>query len=139
MSTTKSQRKPPIVIGDVDHERLALLASGAADRFPDVADELMAELDRAKVKPQAKLDDTIIQMGSKVTFSTAVDGAKTVTLVFPANADIASGRISILTPIGAALIGLTEGQSIAWTDRNGHQHQLTIETVKPPEAATNGA
>jgi regulator of nucleoside diphosphate kinase len=53
-----------------------------------------------------------------------------VTLVFPAEADIAEGKISVLTPVGAALIGLTEGQSIMWTTRDGRDQELTILSVK---------
>ncbi len=40
-------------------------------------------------------------------------------LVFPAEADIAAGKVSVLTPVGAALIGLSKGESIAWTARDG--------------------
>ena len=55
-----------------------------------------------------------------------------VTLVFPGEADIAQGKISILTPIGAALIGLSAGQSIDWTARDGRIHRLKVESVEAP-------
>ncbi len=135
--SNRTLRKPPIVIGNIDHERLGLLASSADERFEDVAAELSAELDRARVKPQDKVGDDIVRMGSTVTFRTGDQARKTVTLVFPAKADIEQGRISILTPIGTALIGLAEGQSIGWTDRQGHRHELTVEKVtqnQPAEA-----
>jgi regulator of nucleoside diphosphate kinase len=51
-------------------------------------------------------------------------------LVFPGQADIAAGKISILTPIGAALIGLSQGQSIDWKTRDGRSRQLTILSVE---------
>ena len=127
--SNKTTRKPPIVIGSQDHERLGLLAASASERFEAVSAELMAELDRARVMPQAKLAAGIVRMGSTVTFRTGEDAPKTVTLVFPAKADIEKGRISILTPIGTALIGLSEGQSIGWIDRQGRRHELTVETV----------
>ena len=60
-------------------------------------------------------------------------------LVYPGRADISEGRISIMTPIGAALIGLAEGQSIAWTARDGKAHRLTVLKVDPPEAPREGA
>ncbi len=55
-------------------------------------------------------------------------------LVFPGQADIGAGKISILTPIGTALIGLSEGQSIVWTARDGKERRLTVIKVEnPPE------
>jgi regulator of nucleoside diphosphate kinase len=53
-------------------------------------------------------------------------------LVYPAEADIEAGRISILTPVGAGLIGLAEGASILWPDRDGHERRLRIIAVTPP-------
>ena len=57
-----------------------------------------------------------------------------VTLVFPEDADIAEKRISIMTPIGAALIGLTEGQSITWPSRTGEIHRLQVLSVEDQPA-----
>jgi regulator of nucleoside diphosphate kinase len=73
-------------------------------------------------------------MGSIVEFSSDA-GQRRVTLVYPVEADIAEGRISILTPIGAALIGLSQGQSIAWTARDGRRHRLTVLEVRQPGEA----
>ncbi len=56
-----------------------------------------------------------------------------MTLVFPGEADIAKGKISVLTPIGAALIGLSASQSIDWTSRDGRIHRLTVESVEQTE------
>src|SRR3546814_13286656 len=60
---------------------------------------------------------------------------RTVRLVYPAEADIAEGRMSILTPVGAGLIGLSVGQSINWPDRGGIEHRLTIVAVEQPVRA----
>ncbi|WP_325053327.1 GreA/GreB family elongation factor [Sinorhizobium meliloti] len=57
----------------------------------------------------------VVRMGSTVEYETDTGGRRTVALVFPINADISEGKISILTPIGTALIGLSVGQSIMWT------------------------
>jgi regulator of nucleoside diphosphate kinase len=54
----------------------------------------------------------------------------TVTLVFPGDADIAEGKVSILTPIGTALLGLSPGQSIDWLARDGRSHRLSILSVQ---------
>jgi regulator of nucleoside diphosphate kinase len=53
-------------------------------------------------------------------------------LVFPGNADIGKGYLSILSPIGAALIGLAVGQTIRWWGHDGRSHELTVLAVEPP-------
>jgi len=75
----------------------------------------------------------VVTMGSTVTFLDEESGAeRTVRLVYPAQADISAGRVSVLTPIGAGLIGLSVGQSIDWPDRGGIEHRLTIVAVEQP-------
>src|SRR3546814_3263969 len=77
-------------------------------------------------------------MGSGVTFIDEKSRAeRTVRLVYPAEADIAEGRMSILTPVGAGLIGLSVGQSINWPDRGGIEHRLTIVAVERSQEHTS--
>lgn len=138
MATSSAKtKKPPIAITRTDHEKLSrfvdTLASGA------VADELAAELDRARVVADDRHDGTFARIGSTLTYSTDAGERRTVTLVFPGEADIGSGRISILTPIGVALIGLSQGQSINWTARDGRSHLLTVESVEQPNAQATAA
>jgi regulator of nucleoside diphosphate kinase len=71
-------------------------------------------------------------MGFEVRFTSDLGEDRQVTLVFPGEADIAEGKISILTPIGVALIGLKTGQSIDWTARDGRLHRLTVGTLREP-------
>jgi len=97
-----------------------------------VAEELLAELDRAKVVEDGRLPAKVIRMGSSLRFTSDLGEDRHVTLVFPGEADIAEGKISILTPIGVALIGLSAGQSINWTARDGRTHCLTVESVEAP-------
>jgi regulator of nucleoside diphosphate kinase len=132
---TGKRRKPSIAITRSDHERLTRLAESVTARNPELADELFAELDRARVVADKTLGPGVIRMGSSLRFSTDAGESRKVTLVFPGEADIAEGKISILTPIGAALIGLSAGQSIDWTARDGRTHQLTVESVEAPGAA----
>ena len=76
-------------------------------------------------------------MGSTVTFQPDSGRKRRVTLVFPVEEDIAKSKVSVMTPIGAALIGLTEGQSIQWSARDGRRHELTVLVVdRPPVAVT---
>lgn len=133
MATASSrQRKPAITISRTDHETLARLADAIAERNPAVAEELLAELDRARVVADASMRADVVRMGSTLRYVTDAGEDRTVTLVFPAEADISAGRVSILTPIGAALIGLSPGQSIDWESRDGRVHRLTVEGVEPP-------
>jgi len=78
-------------------------------------------------------------MGSKVEFRFDSSQPRNVTLVYPAKANISEGRISILTPIGAALIGLAEGQSISWKAVDGRLHKLLVLRVAPPVSTSGGA
>ncbi|GHD24314.1 nucleoside diphosphate kinase regulator [Tianweitania populi] len=128
MSTSGPGKKPAIQITQSDFDKLSLLAESATHVSEAVLDELTAELDRARIVPDNKLRDNIVRMGSHLRYSTNGEG-RDVTLVFPGEADIAEGRISILTPIGTALIGLSEGQSIEWVARDGRSHRLTVESV----------
>lgn len=134
-STQKTHRKPKIIVGEIDHERLTGLATTAIERIPEVAEELLAEMDRAKVVAPAKLPADVVRMGSFVTFDSDSAQHRRVQLVYPGEADIEQGRISVLTPIGAALIGLAAGQSIAWTARDGKKHVLTVTAVEQAAAA----
>lgn len=134
-TATKRHRKPAITISHSDHEKLNRLAESIADRNPDVADQLFAELERARVVADAQLPREVVRMGSTLRFTTDAGEDRVVTLVLPNEADIAAGKVSILTPIGAALIGLSAGQSIDWTARDGRTHRLTVESVEAADAA----
>jgi regulator of nucleoside diphosphate kinase len=124
--------KPRITLTQTDHKRLTLLAEENADRMASVTDALFVELDRARVVPDRKIAENTVRMGSGVRFSSDLEEARQISLVFPGQADIDKGRISILTPIGAALIGLSAGQSMDWTTRDGRTQRLTVEAVDPP-------
>ncbi len=90
----------------------------------------MQEIGRARIVPDDRLPADVVGMGSLVRFRDESTGAeRTVRLVYPREADIAAGRISILTPIGAGLIGLKQGQSIRWEDRDGHPKVLQVIAV----------
>lgn len=132
MAPTNRQRKPAIAMTRSDHERLSRLAESSAVNNPDVAEVLFAELDRARVVDDKKIAPDVVRMGSTLQFTSDLGERRRVTLVFPGEADIGAGKISILTPIGAALVGLSAGQSIDWTARDKRVHRLTVEAVSPP-------
>ncbi len=124
---------PPIVISTAEHERLAAIAEPAARREIEAAERLLAELDRADVVADDAVPGDVVRMGSTVTFrmnGSAGEGAsQTVTLVYPPDADIDAMRVSVLTPVGAALIGMKRGETIDWTDPVGRHRALTVEKV----------
>ena len=126
---------PTIIISDIDERRLNAVAIAAMARTPEIAEELMSEIERATVVDAGSVPPDVIQMGSTFTFKAEDGEPRRATLVFPAEADIAEGRISILTPVGAALIGLSEGQSITWTTRDGRDQRLTVLAVHPANDA----
>jgi regulator of nucleoside diphosphate kinase len=128
--------KPDIVISAEDHRRLSNLLAVHRHRFPEAAFALQAELDRARIVPTAPPD--VVQMGSTVEFRSDVAPQKPLTLVFPQEADISAARISILTPIGAALIGLSPGQSTDWKARDGTVRELAVVRVQPPSGIVSG-
>lgn len=134
-----NRRKPAITLTQSDHAKLSRLVDGLPEG--PVTEELALELDRAKVVADKSASETLVRLGTRLTYSTDAGDSRTVTLVFPGEADIEQGRISILTPIGVALIGLTAGQSIDWTARDGHRHRLTVDAVdgapQPLQAAAS--
>lgn len=112
------------------------LALSAQRSHPQMAEMLMAELERAELHEPATLPANTVVMNACIDFVDEGSGTqRTVQLVYPHDADIAAGRVSILTPVGAALIGMTAGNSILWPDRDGHSRNLRILRVTPPDQA----
>lgn len=127
---------PPIILGVTDVERLSALALQAEHSAPLAAGLLLDEIERADVRPDADVPDDVVRLGSSVEFVDEAHGhRRTVRLVYPAQADIAAGLVSVMTPVGAGLIGLSPGQSILWPDRDGQARSLRILAVAPPAAA----
>lgn len=121
---------PPVHMIDHEADALAALAIGAQDRLPQVSALLLAEIDRAIIHAPDDIPPDAVTMNARVAFiDEASGGGRTVQLVYPGQADIALDRISILTPVGAGLIGLREGRSILWPDREGRERRLTIVKV----------
>lgn len=130
---------PAIVVSEAEHERLTNLAAAIEERAPEVAGVLRKEMERAQVVPADAIPADAVRMGSTVEFRSETGQVRRLTLVYPGEADLAAGRISILTPIGAALIGLSPGQSIAWTARDGRRHELTVLRVEQPDGSATRA
>ena len=122
-------RSAQIIVSTADYERLSDLASASMERLPDVAQELLDELERAQIVDAKELPKDVVRMGSTVTFKADDGHTRTLKLVYPADESLDEHRISVMTPVGAALIGLGTGQSISWTARDGKHHRLTVTKV----------
>ncbi|WP_322987949.1 MULTISPECIES: nucleoside diphosphate kinase regulator [unclassified Hoeflea] len=125
----RNRRKPAITITETDYDRLSNLAAVRTQRSPELAISLAEEIDRARIVSDAAISPSIIRMGSTVTYVADNKDAKTVQLVYPGDANIEEGRISVTTPVGSALIGLKAGQTIDWTAPNGQRHELKVLEV----------
>lgn len=134
MTPEQAAQRPPITLIESEADTLADLAFGIRARHPNVSRLLLEEIDRADTLSAEDMPGDVVTMGSTVEFAVQKTGERrTVKLVYPKDADIAEGRLSILTPVGAGLIGLRIGQSISWPDRNSEERLLTIENVKQPD------
>ncbi len=123
-----------LLVTEQDFERLALLIhhnEGPGARL------LEEELGKAQIVPQKDVPQDLVTMNSKISFEDLDSGQTSqITLVYPKDADVTKGCVSILAPIGVALIGLRKGQSIEWPMPNGKvRHLKVVEILYQPEAA----
>lgn len=126
---------PEIVISAAEHRELLALAMAGTGLGTDAADDLLFKLERTRMLADQQMPVDVVRMGSTVTYRPDNGDDREVTLVLPAEADISEGRISVLTPVGTALIGLRTGQSTTWTARNGRDHVLRVLSVHQPAFA----
>ena len=130
-AVTTSRARPRITLSADDYERLTMLAHLARNRMPDLASQLAEEIGRAHVLTKGRLPKHIVCMNSEVEFRDDTTGkVREVVLVYPEEADISRGRVSVLTPVGTALIGLQAGQSITWETPSGEVRQLTVLAIR---------
>lgn len=126
---------PPITMSSLDQARLErLLESDAYRQLPGI-DELLSEMDRATVVKPVDVPRDVVTMNSTVRFVDDSNGAEfEFTLVYPADAG-KPDTISVLAPVGSALLGLSVGQSIVWQVPGGRGLDLRVTAiVRQPEA-----
>jgi len=125
-----NKMRPPIAIDESHFTRLSALSSLTNGPMMEVCRYLREELDRAHVLPAEKLRPDIVNLGSRVEFRDEQTGkVQEIVLVYPFDADIACRRVSVLTPVGAALLGLSVNQTISFHTRTGEQRELTVLKV----------
>ena len=97
---------------------------------------LAQELERAEVVPSERIPPDVVTMHSHVIVRDLDTGRDTgYTLVFPLDADINEGRISVLAPIGTALLGYREGDEIEWSVPGGVRRLKVVKVTYQPEAS----
>lgn len=131
-------KSPPIYLTQDDLDRLFdLLESYAAGSGGQRFEPLEKELVRAAVMSREMIPNDVVTMNSRVLFENEKTGERReVSLVYPGSADIDAGKISILVPIGTALLGLSVGQSIDWQLPSGEKARYRVIAVPyQPEAA----
>ncbi|HET6907258.1 MAG TPA: nucleoside diphosphate kinase regulator [Rhodanobacteraceae bacterium] len=127
---------PSIVLTSNDVQRLETMLDSAQYRDAPGAEALRAELERARVVAPQELPRDVISMNSTAECVDEASGrARALTLVYPREADAAQGRISVLAPVGAALLGMKVGQSIDWPAPSGTLRLRVTAVRYQPEAA----
>jgi regulator of nucleoside diphosphate kinase len=126
-------KRPPLLMIEAEADALFDLAIKWQQRHPLSAALLLDELDRARTVAADELPADVVTMRSRVVFVDKASGERhSVQLVYPGEADMARQRVSILTPIGAALIGMRVGSAIDWPNRQGERRRLEIDEVIQP-------
>lgn len=124
---------PPIVVTRQDLGRLERLIG---DGDSPALQRLEAELGRAEIVEPHDVPDDVVTMNSDVLYEDLSSGTRrTVRLVYPADADAALGRVSVLAPIGSALLGLRVGQEIEWPTPGGVRRVRVVGVAYQPERA----
>ena len=139
MSTSQKSRRsrrPKITLSTTTLSELESLSEGMMRRNPELADRLIEEIGRARIVAPDRLQADIVDLGRMFSYRDETAGEDhTGTLVLPQHADISSGRISVVTPIGVALIGLAEDAAFYWETLDGQRRELKILKVFPSETA----
>jgi regulator of nucleoside diphosphate kinase len=133
----RNMSRPAIIINELDAERIDSLLEQPQFANQPVAMALNAELDRAEMRKPADIPADVVTMNSRVKFRDLASKEVHVrTLVYPANLTDSDNQLSVMAPVGAALLGLRVGAVINWTLPNGNQtHLEVLELQYQPEAA----
>ena len=133
MTTSSHSGVPPpsLTVSNRDFTRLEQLLDAPARAGQPAAVQLMEELLRAEVVDEAAMSDDIVMMGSIVKCADEATGKQhTLTLVYPHEANVDKGYVSILTPVGSALLGLSLGQAIDWPVAGGRVLRLRVMDIQ---------
>ena len=126
-----------VIITAEDHRRLESLLTAPSTRFLagcDRLDELETELRRAVIVPQEEVPEDVVTMNSTITLrDLESDELETYTLVYPDRADIANNKLSVLAPVGTAILGYRVGDELRWRVPAGWRHFKVEQVLFQPE------
>jgi len=125
---------PTIVIGKIDRQRLVSVAKDAlrSARPAPAASTLLSEIARARTVSKKFLPTNVVAMHRQVEIRDNITSRKTrLRLIYPDEAISDTEALSVVTPMGAALIGLSEGDSIDWCSAGGDRQSVTVLRVCP--------
>lgn len=127
---------PPLILSRHDVGRLEALLSTRAGAASPMAARLEAEIARATVREPRDMPPEVVTMNSTLVCIDDTTGVeRRLRLVYPEQADASAGQVSVLAPVGAALLGLSVGQSIDWPLPDGRSTRLRVTAVlDQPEA-----
>ncbi len=123
-----------IFLTETDMERLEnLIQSEPESEYLSILDDYLSN---AITVPAKEIPSNVVTMNSSVRFEDVITGKESVvTLTYPSKADASSGKISVLAPVGSALLGLSVGQFVEWPSPNGKRSLRIKEVLYQPEAA----
>lgn len=125
--------QPAIIVATEDRERLLQLAAQADNS--GVPEQLEVELARAQVVPLAQVPADVIVMNSELEYEVAATRQRRrLQLVYPEHADSSAGRVSVLAPLGCALLGLRVGQEIDWLMPGGPRRLRVLSVARGTSA-----
>jgi len=129
--------EPQIILSSQDLDRLERLLDSVPPHHAPGLDALRRELDRAEVVEPDAIPPDVITMNSTARFVDTLSGREfELTLVYPGDTHMTHGTVSVLAPVGSALLGLSVGQSIEWPLPGGRKMTLRVlEVIYQPEAA----
>ena len=123
---------PEITVTSQDLQRLQSLVRRSATSAGERLDE---ELARAHVVTPREVANDVVTMNSEVTFEDVTTGfQRSVRLVYPEYTDTSKGKVSVLSPLGLALLGLRAGQEFEWVMQRGRRRVRILEVTYQPEA-----
>lgn len=127
-----------LLISAADAEALAPLLDGRTRGLAsdgDAADALADLLHEARIVAPERLPDDVVALSSRVTYEDDKGAARTITVVHPAEADPGRARISVLSPIGRALLGRRAGATVAFDGPGGRALRIRIVAAEKPLTA----
>lgn len=128
-------RNNSICMTDKDMERLDYILQAADSRDQGSVKQLRQEMERAWVIPALNMLGDVVTMNSRVRLKDLTSGEDLILqIVYPTNADLEKGKISVLSPVGTALLGYQVGDVISWKVPGGTRTFKIKEMLYQPEA-----